>query len=226
MDINKIQEQFNFIARKYDNQRKCFIPCYDDFYQRSISLLKYYRDDFKTIVDLGAGTGLLTKEIYELYPQAHYVLIDISKDMLKIAAERFKGLNNFEFMESDYVEDIPVENCDLICSALSIHHLENNDKAALYNTIYKKLDKAGCFINLDQFVGETETINNLYEEWWQNYIDCSGMSPEEKSRGRERRALDKENTIRETIKLLKSSGFETVECIYGFMKFGVIMAIK
>ena len=226
MNINKIQEQFNSVARKYDNQRRCFIPCFDDFYKNSISLLKYYKNDFKKIVDLGAGTGLLTKEIYKLYPNAHYLLIDIAKDMLKIAEERFKGLDNFEFIEYNYVEDIPVKNCDLICSALSIHHLGNGDKENLYKNIYKKLDEDGCFINLDQFIGETETVNDLYNKWWNNYIDHSGITPEEKAAGMERRKLDKENTMPETIELLKNSGFRSVECIYSFMKFGVIIAIK
>ena len=226
MDLTKIQEQFNSVARKYDSQRRGFIPGFDDFYKSSVSLLKCYNNDFKTIVDLGAGTGLLTKELYELYPDAHYILIDIAKDMLKIAEERFNGLSNFEFMVSDYVEDIPVDDCDLISSALSIHHLEHGEKEALYKNIYKKLDKNGCFINLDQFAGSSKTINGLYNAWWHDYIDRSDISPEEKARGEERRKLDKENTIEETIALLKSSGFKDVECIYHFMKFGVIVAIK
>jgi len=225
MNIDKMREQFNFVARKYDSQRRRFLPCYDDYYKTSISLLKCYKDNFAKIVDLGAGTGLLTKEICELYPNAHYVLIDVAKDMLKIAEERFKGLNNFEFIESDYAEDIPVTNCDLICSALSIHHLESNEKAALYKNCYEKLDKGGCLINLDQFNAETETVNDLYNDWWYSYINWN-VAPEEKASWMERRKLDKENTIQETIELLKNSGFGNVECIYHFMKFGVIIAIK
>jgi len=225
MDINKIQEQFNSTAQKYDNQRRCFIPCFDDFYKSSISLLKLFRNDFKKIVDLGAGTGLLTKEMYELYPNAQYLLIDISKDMLKIAEERFKGLDNFEFLEYNYAEDIPVKKCDLICSALSIHHLENDEKEVLYKKICKKLDSTGCFINLDLFIGETETIDNLYNTWWYNYIAHSGITVEN-AVWMKSREIDKENTIPETIELLKNSGFRIVECIYRFMKFGVIIAIK
>jgi len=221
MDIDKIQEQFNICAEKYDSQRKCFIPCFDDYYKRSVSLLKYNKNDFENIVDLGAGTGLLTKEIYELYNNAHFTLIDVSKDMLKIAQERFNGLNNFEFIEDNYVENIPVDNCDLICSALSIHHLENNDKGKLYKNIFKKLDDDGCFINLDQFIAASETINDLYNQWWYEHINNSGISMEEKSKWIERKKLDRENTIPETIELLKESGFAKVECIYSFMKFGV-----
>jgi len=224
MDLNKIKEQFNYIAEKYDNQRKYFIPCFDDFYTRSVSLLKYYNNNFKNIIDLGAGTGILTKIIYEMYPNANYTLIDISKDMLKIAKERFMGIDNFNFLEYNYVDDIPVNNCDLICSALSIHHLD--DKEKLYNNIYSKLNKNGCFINLDQFISKSEEINNLYNTWWYDYINNSEIKPEDKEAWLERKKLDKENTIDETIKLLKKSGFDKIECIYNFMKFGVIIAIK
>jgi ubiquinone/menaquinone biosynthesis C-methylase UbiE len=226
MDLNKIKEQFNLCAQEYDDHRRCFIPCFNDFYKNSVSLLKCYKSNFETIVDLGAGTGLLTMEIYKLYNNAHYMLIDVSNAMLTIAKERFAELSNFEFVEKNYVEGIPVANCDLICSALSIHHLENTDKLKLYNHIYNTLDKGGCFINLDQFVGTSEEINSLYNEWWSDYIDSSGIKPEEKSAWIERRKLDRENTIQETMELLKESGFKHIECIYNFMKFGVIMAIK
>jgi ubiquinone/menaquinone biosynthesis C-methylase UbiE len=224
MDINTIKEHFNFVAQKYDNNRKCFIPCFDDFYIRSVSILK--QNNFENIVDLGAGTGLLTKVLYEMYPNAHYTLIDVSKDMLQIAKERFNGLSNFTFLEHDYVEDMPVNNCDLICSALSIHHLENKNKEKLYAKIYSKLTKNGCFINLDQFIVKSEKINNLYNTWWYDYINDSEIKNEEKEAWLKRKELDKENTIEETIKLLEKSGFENAECIYNFMKFGVIMGIK
>ena len=64
MDLNKIKEQFNYIAEKYDNQRKFFIPCFDDFYIRSVSLLKYYNNNFKNIV---VSNGMV-------YPCKCYVL--------------------------------------------------------------------------------------------------------------------------------------------------------
>jgi ubiquinone/menaquinone biosynthesis C-methylase UbiE len=226
MDIAKVKEQFNYCAEKYDKHRRYFIPCYDDYYKRSISLLKFYKSDFKKIVDLGAGTGLLTREMYELYPNAEYTLIDVSEDMLKIAKERFNGLNNFEFIEGNYAADIPVNDCDLICSGLSIHHLEKAERENLYKNIYRKLDKGGCFVNLDQFRAESETMNDLYNSWWYDFINTGGLTPEEKDKWLERKKLDKEISMPETVALLKASGFEAAECIYSFMKFGVVVAVK
>lgn len=226
MDTKHIQEQFNYIAGRYDAHRKCFIPCFDDYYTRSVSLLKQYRENFSTIVDLGAGTGLLTKELYNLYNDAHFVLIDTAKEMLRIAEERFAGLDNFEFIVQDYVNGIYAGKCDLVCSALSIHHLEREDKANLYRTIYTTLEDNGCFLNLDQFIAGSGVINDLYDRWWYNYIDNSGITAEEKAAWLERKKLDRENTIRETMDMLRAVGFRQVECVYHFMKFGVILAIK
>jgi ubiquinone/menaquinone biosynthesis C-methylase UbiE len=226
MDLNKIREQFNSIAEKYDRHRRCFIPCFDDFYVRSVSLLKYFDNGFANIVDLGAGTGLLTKAIYEIYPESNYTLIDVSTDMLDVAKKRFHGLNNFTFMEYNYAEDIPVENCDLICSALSIHHLDNGDKGKLYKNIHSKLNANGCFINHDQFTAKSEILNDMYDKWWQDYIINSGITYGEDTSWQERRKLDRENTVDETMELLRSAGFGNVECAYNFMKFGVIIAVK
>ena len=225
MDINKIKEQFNTFAKEYNDRRKGIIPCFDDFYKRSVSLLKFNKKEFKNVVDLGAGTGLLTKEIYELYNSARYTLVDVSTDMLDIAKQRFKGLNNFEFIERDYAENIPVDRCDLVCSALSIHHLENNRKEKLFKNVYKILDEDGCFLNLDIFIAESEKIDNMYNGWWFNYVK-ENLVTEDENKFIESRKLDKENTIDETLKLLKLCGFRDVERVYNFMKFGVILAMK
>jgi ubiquinone/menaquinone biosynthesis C-methylase UbiE len=226
MDINKVQEQFNSIAKKYDSQRKILIPLFDNFYKDSVSLLKYYRNDFKHIVDLGAGTGLLTKEIYELYANAHFTLIDISNDMLEIARQRFKGLDNFEFLQLDYAKEMPIPKCDLICSALSIHHLENTEKGLLYKNIYKTLENGGCFINLDMFNSSSEIINDLYNKSLSDYREKNGMAINEKHIHAQRIKLDRENSVSETIDLLAKSGFKHIECVYSFIKFSSIIAIK
>lgn len=226
MNTQKMKEQFDLIAQKYDNNRRCFIPCFDDYYKRSVSLLKYYKKELSRVVDLGAGTGLLTKEIYELYPDAHFTLVDIADEMLDVARQRFAGLSNFDYLSSDYIENFPAEKPDLICSALSIHHLDAEEKIKLYSKIYAGLDAGGCFLNLDQFVSDSSVIDKMYSDWWMDYIQNSGISEEQMARGLERRALDKENSVETTVALLQEAGFSKVECMYRFMKFGVVLAIK
>ena len=225
MDIDEIKKQFNIYAKEYDEKRKHIIPCFDDFYKNTVSLLRHYNDNFLNVLDLGAGTGLLTKEIFEIYPNAHFTLIDISADMLNKAKERFKGINNVEFIEENYLTNIPGGKYDLICSALSIHHLNEQEKEKLYKDIYKLLEGKGCFLNLDLFNSESEIIEDLFKKWWLNYID-KNLKTNEKENLFESWKLDKENTIQDTFKLLTKIGFNNVECTYKFMKFGGIIAVK
>ena len=226
MNTDKIKERFDLVAQSYDEQRRKFIPCYNDYY---LSMIDFVSQSFlkpKHIVDLGAGTGLLTKFFYDIYPNAKYTLIDISEQMLEVAKQRFAGENTFNFIISDYSSELNIHDSDLILSGLSIHHLANIDKQKLYNNIYKCLPSNGLFINFDQFNPESELINKYYNNYWYNQIVNSGLPENEYSKWLKRRELDNENTIDETKIMLRNTGFSIVECIYSYMKFGVIIAQK
>ncbi len=226
MEIEKVKDRFNLVAQKYDEQRRFFIPCFDDYYQTSISFLAKIRFDFNSILDLGAGTGLLTKFLYDKYPKAKFTLVDVSEQMIDVARQRFESMDNFSFIIDDYSKKLPSNQFDLIASALSIHHLENDSKSVLYSNIYNKLPDNGCFINLDQFNAASDSINDYYNQYWYDYIGQCAILEKERDLWLQRRELDKENTISETLGLMKQLGFKHVECIYSYMKFGVILAIK
>lgn len=224
MVTREIQKQFDLVANEYDSQRKMFIPCFDDYYVVMSRFLARSMQKPNTVLDLGAGTGLLTKYMFDHFPEAHFTLIDVSEEMLTVARKRFGGLGNLTFLTSDYTTSLPNGKFDLIVSGLSIHHLSEEEKAGLYNRVFDRLSINGWFVNFDQFNAESAEMNELYISWWYDSIQRSGLSEGEISRWQKRRSLDKENTVIETIRLLESSGFGLVECIYSYMKFGVIVA--
>jgi tRNA (cmo5U34)-methyltransferase len=226
MNTEKIKERFNTAAEKYDAQRKEFIPCFDDYYGMMIGFLAKSIPRPSSILDLGAGTGLLSKYLYDQFPEARYTLVDISEQMMEVARKRFHGLPNFAFSISDYSKKLPDGDFDLITSALSIHHLENTDKARLYRNIHDGLPENGCLINLDQFNAASPYMNKLYNAWWYEHIRNGSLPKDEHAKWLERRKLDRENTIDETLRLLGDAGFDVVECIYSFMKFAVVVALK
>lgn len=225
MNAADIRSQFDLVARQYDEGRKCFIPCFDDYYVRSLGLLKHLAPHARSLADLGAGTGLLTKELYMLYPEARFTLVDLSEGMLDVARQRFRGLPNFTFVAADYSRHLPA-GCDIIGSALSIHHLEEAQKGQLYRSAYEALPAGGVLINLDQFRAASPGVNAAYDKWWLRYIDQSGITPEARARWQERRTLDRENSVPDTLDLLREAGFGSVDCVYQFMKFATVVAVK
>src|ERR1700742_1960331 len=98
--LNEVKEKFGSVSQKYDSQRKYLIPSFDDFYQTCLPLIKSV-PNAKTILDLGAGTGLFSQFVYERNPHLHFTLADISSPMLSVAKERFKGMDYFDYIELD-----------------------------------------------------------------------------------------------------------------------------
>ncbi|MCL2303899.1 MAG: class I SAM-dependent methyltransferase [Planctomycetaceae bacterium] len=225
METKQIVEEFNQGAGSYDSQRKLLIPCFDDFYGLSVSFLKKIKNSTRSVLDLGAGTGLLAMYLYDKYPNARFTLVDISEQMLDIARQRFCGQPDFAYLTLDYSREFPPGQFDLIASALSIHHLENEDKRLLYSKIYNQLEKGGYLLNLDQFDASSGEMKRSYNDYWYEYIIGKFPSKDQEI-FQKRRKLDRENTIDATKHLLAEVGFKNVECIYQYLKFGVIIAEK
>lgn len=67
---------------------------------------------------------------------------------------------------SDYfVEPLP-RRFDTIVSALSIHHLYDPEKAALFRRIYDALKPGGIFVNAEEVLAPTVALDQLYWDEW------------------------------------------------------------
>ena len=223
MDIEK---QFNLIAEEYDGNRRKFIPCFDDFYQNTTKFIVSNINEPKQIIDLGAGTGLLTYFWYQQCPNSEYVLVDIADEMLNVARKRFESIGNVSYQIENYIDKLPDVLFDTVISALSIHHLEDEDKAKLFTRIYNSLPSGGLFINYDQFCAGQAEINNWFNSYWENHLATSGLTDKDIELWKERRKLDKECSVEQEVDMLKNAGFNIVKCVYSYQKFSVIVAIK
>lgn len=221
-----IREQFNLIAQEYDSKRRLFIPCFDEYYDKTTGFIAGNLPDVHRVIDLGAGTGLLTCFWYWHYPQAEFVLTDIAGDMMEVAKRRFAGLERFSYLEMDYTKGLPEGGCDAVISGLSIHHLEDDAKQRLFDDIYQKLDCGGVFVNYDQFCAGSERLDRWYDDTWVNQLECGGLTQKDIELWRERRKLDKECTVEAEMDMLRRSGFSEVQCVYCCRKFAVVLAIK
>lgn len=221
-----IQTQFNIIADEYDGNRKKFIPCFDEYYNSTTRFIASNIPQPKRVLDLGAGTGLLSYFWFQQFPQSEYVLVDIAAEMLNIARKRFESANNVSYQILDYSKSLPDTDFDAIISALSVHHLEDKDKAALFQRIYNKLPNGGLFVNYDQFCAGQTDINEWFDKYWENQLTDSGLTTNDIELWKERRKLDKECSVEQETEMLKECNFKTVKCVYSYQKFSVVIAIK
>ena len=223
MDIEK---QFNLISEEYDSGRKKFIPCFDDFYKTTTKFITSNIKEPQRIVDLGAGTGLLTYYWYQQYPTAEYVLVDIADEMLNVARKRFHQLGNITYCVENYINKLPDDFFDTVISALSIHHLEDEEKMKLFERIYDRLPSGGLFVNYDQFCAGQSELDDWYNTYWESQLSNSELTEKDIALWRERRKLDKECSVEKEVEMLQQCNFRIVKCVYSYHKFSVIVAIK
>ena len=78
-------------ADTYDRASRKLVPCFDDFYRTALDLLPFAPDARFEVLDLGAGTGLLSAMIAEMFPKAQLTLFDLTPEMLTIARQRLEA---------------------------------------------------------------------------------------------------------------------------------------
>jgi len=225
--LQEIQNQFNAVSEKYDRQRRFLIPCFDDFYRTALNLSEEV-NLVKNILDIGAGTGLMSAFFHEKYPDAKITLVDISSAMLNKAEERFEGNENISFLSADFATmDLPENHYDLVVSGLAIHHLPNELKQQLFVKISTALKPGGWFINADQVLGENELAEKVYTENWKNHVEQNtNLTTEEKQSAFVRIKVDIMAPLIPQLEWLENAGLQNANCYYQYYNFVVFAANK
>jgi ubiquinone/menaquinone biosynthesis C-methylase UbiE len=134
----------------------------------SIKLLENIPDNFSgRLLDIPAGTGILTCEKYLQLNSAQIICMDYSNDMLEIAKRRFEDNNikNIECRQGD-VGNIPFENetFDIVLSMNGFHAFPDKEKA--FVEIKRVLKNNGIFTGCFYVKGINKRtdwfINNIF----------------------------------------------------------------
>jgi len=224
--MEQIKKAFDAVATEYDAQREHVIPDMRNYYGAAVWAAECPLPA-PSILDMGAGTGLLSALLLERYPDAEITLLDLSEKMLAVAQERFSGKTNVRFRTGDYAQVDLGGPYDLVCSALSIHHLESGDKRRLFERVYKALAPGGVFVNADQAEGETPYFEERYLAYWNDFLAYGPLSADEHAGILKRRnTLDKNEKLSVQLAWLRGAGFSDVDVVYRNRTFIVTVARK
>lgn len=223
MENKEVVDAFNKASTDYDKYRKQAIPNMDIYYNTVVNLTKNYSDP--KILDLGAGTGILTELLYKQHPNSNITLVDLSTEMLNIAKNKFND-KNFKYIEADYLTHDFDKDYGIIVSSLSIHHLTDEEKKVLYKRIYNFLRTGGVFINADQVCGATEYTEEIYKKEDASHLNRQNIPEKEKDILRQRRLLDKPAKLLDTIQWYEDIGYKNVDVYYKYYRYFVIAGEK
>jgi tRNA (cmo5U34)-methyltransferase len=179
------------------------------------------------VLDLGAGTGLLSAMIAQAFPKARLTLFDLTPEMLLVARQRLKPFGKrVRFVTADFAAATPSKSYGAVVSALAIHHLPDSGKRHLFADIFKYLTAGGIFINADQVAGETAFIEERSRQMWINRARELKVGKRQLDAALERMKLDLPATIGQQLVWMRESGFTEVACSYRNLIFAVLSGTK
>ena len=224
--MEHIRQAFNKFAQEYDSQREYIIPDLRQFYGAAVWAMESPAPQ-PAILDVGAGTGLLSAFLLEKFPDARLTLMDISENMLDMARNRFAARPGTGYVVCDYSCSELGGPYDIVCSALSIHHLAPEDKRLLFKRIFASLKPGGMFVNADQADGETPYFRERYLDYWNDFLKSGPMTGAQHAEILKRRdTLDRNDRLSVQLSWLSESGFSDVDVVYKNRTFIVTVAKK
>ncbi|MCG6550696.1 MAG: methyltransferase domain-containing protein [Candidatus Magnetominusculus sp. LBB02] len=229
MEFDKSKWADTAFSRDYLDKAEIYIVERRMMFSLVNSFCRHFINGPLSLLDLGSGDGALTHELLKAGTAASAVLVDGSKDMLDKAEARLKDFDlpkqfiNCSFEEMVRQQDFP-SGFDMVVSALAIHHLITDDKAALYNKIYRLLNRGGYFVNVDVVIAPSDSIENWYMEIWKDWMRTkqAALGVDEPVEAIIHRYKDlaenKPDTLDCQLAMLKNAGFKEIDC---YFKYGI-----
>lgn len=143
--------QFDLDPETYAEMMAREVPGYDRLQEEVVAVSR--GGLVRAILELGTGTGETACRVLHAHPEAHFVGIDTSPEMLA-AAHKTLAEREVDLRVARLEDPLPEGPFDLAVSALAVHHLDGAGKADLFARVLKVLRPGGRFALGDVVVPE------------------------------------------------------------------------
>jgi tRNA (cmo5U34)-methyltransferase len=221
------QNSTSHLPEDFDARISSVIPYYSCFHQAIVNFVKSLSFNPKIWLDTGCGTATLFNKAIEEFPATKFLLLDPSEGMLKQAKEKLSSCsaNRIEFLIASPTQEFAqeLEEKPNVITAVQCHHyLSREDRVRATNVCYNLLKEGGVYITFENIRPLTEEGIVIGKQYWYNFQLAYGRAEDEIKGHLER--FDTEYfpiTIEEHLKLLRETGFRTVELFwYSYMQAG------
>ncbi len=218
-------DAFSAHAPQYTALRRRLVPGYDQFYGAVIDVLSLGARPPRRVLDLGAGTGLLSAAVLASFPDVSLDLLDGSEAMLAEAVARLGDAVGAVHI-ADMADPLPDGPFDAIVSALAIHHLDDLDKRRLFARAHQALVAGGAFVNAEQVAGPTDELTAIYTSTWERDCRALGATEAELDGARDRMRHDRCVDLESQLTWMRAAGFSAADCVYKSWRFAVLAGFK
>jgi tRNA (cmo5U34)-methyltransferase len=171
------------------------------------------------VLDLGAGYGIVTRNVLDAFPAAQVTLLDYSDAMLDQARARLADhVGQLHYAIGDFSrpgwEPRDAAPFDAIVSASALHNLREGERiAAVFRELVPLLAPGGAFLNLDNVSTAGPRTDAQYDALRDRPRRASdGLHAHHYQPPTDERWRRFGGTVAETLDWLRAAGFAEVDC--------------
>lgn len=218
-----VKNHFESEAKEFDKIILRLIPHYSEMIDGMVSSIPFDRPDNINVIDLGCGTGTISKQIKDNFPRATITCLDLAENMIEMSKLKLAGFSGIRYQVGDFRNYIFDDKYDVVVSSLALHHLvTDDDKIEFYRKIYESLRPEGVFFNADVILGSSEQLQETYMRKWKSFMKKNVSEEEIDNKWLPKyREEDRPAKLMDHFNWLVNLGFVDTDVIWKYYNFAV-----
>ena len=207
----EVREMFDNIAPTYDKLNHILSLSIDKVWRRRVVRL-VRRMKPERIMDLATGTGDLAIKMAKRIPQARIMGVDLSENMLAVAAEKVRrmGLDDHIALYQGDAEQLDVNDgvLDVVTVAFGVRNFGNIEKGL--SEIWRSLRSGGHIVILEFSTPRNWLVRKVYELYSQHVMKPVGgmVSKDKKAYDYLPDSIVEFSTPKEVLAMMEKVGFK------------------
>lgn len=215
----------------FDEMLERSIPNYDDMRDLVRKIGWRFVKQNRAIVDIGCSDGLAVEPFVRKYALNNtFYLFDVSEPMLEACGKRFgyrSAHENFYVQKYDITQGLPDMKACLVLSVLTLQFTPIEYRQKIVQSIYDRLEPGSALIMVEKVLGNTNEIDELLvDEYYRLKAENSYTAEQIAAKRKSLEGVLVPITARWNEDLLRSVGFQKIDCFWRYLNFAGWLAIK
>jgi len=226
--MEHVKKHFEEEAEEFDQVIIRLIPHYSEMINGLVEAIPFEHSAPIKVIDLGCGTGTISKRIINIFPNAAITCLDIAPNMIEVAKQKMKEYPGTTFQVGDFQNYEFNDKYNVVVSSLALHHLPTDiGKQNFCKKIFNSLLPNGVFYNGDIIIGSNETIQRMNMTKWKAFLRKNIPDDEIENKWMQTyRNEDYPAKLSDQLKWLEKIGFSEVDVLWKYYNFALYGGTK
>jgi len=108
--MEAVKKHFEEEVREFDKIILRLIPYYSEMINGMVSAIPHQRSSVINVIDLGCGTGTISKRIKEVFPGATITCLDLAENMIEMSRIKLSGFSDVRYQVGNF-RDYKFDHC-------------------------------------------------------------------------------------------------------------------